>query len=79
MATQYFADHLADLGADHVDAEDAIGRGVGEHLHEALGLVVHLGAAVGHERELADLVVDAVGLQLFLGLPDRGDLRDRCR
>ena len=38
-------------------------------------VLVDLGAAVGGEREFADLVGDAGGLQLLLGLADRGDLR----
>jgi hypothetical protein len=32
--------------------------------------------AIGRERELADVVGDARRLQLFLGLADRGDLRE---
>ena len=66
---------VAGVRADNVDAEDAVGLGVGEELHEAVGRVVGLGAAVGGERELADLVGDAGGLQLLLGLADAGDLR----
>jgi hypothetical protein len=58
-----------------VDAEEPVGLRVRQHLHEAVGLVVDLGAAVGGEGELADLVGDAGGLQLFLGLADPGDLR----
>jgi hypothetical protein len=60
-----------------VHAEHAVGRGVGQDLHEAVGRLVDLGAAVGGERELADVVGDAGGLQLLLGLADRGDLRER--
>ena len=40
-------------GPDDVHAEHAVGLGVGEDLHEAVGLVVGLGAAVGGERELS--------------------------
>ena len=35
---------------------------------------VGLGARVGGEGELADLVLDALGLELLLGLADPGDL-----
>ena len=69
-------DHVAGVGADDVHAEHAVGLGVGQDLHEAVGLVVGLGAAVGGERELADVVGDAGRLQLLLGLADRGDLRE---
>ena len=72
-------DHVAGVGADDVHAEHAVGLGVGEDLHEAVGGEVDLGAAVGGERKLADVVGDAGRLQLLLGLADRGDLRDTCR
>ena len=42
-------------------------------------VVVGLGAAVGGERELADLVGDAGGLQLLLGLADATRPPGRCR
>ena len=42
---------------------------------EAVGVAHRAGAAVGGERELADLVGDARGLQLFLGFADAGDFR----
>jgi hypothetical protein len=63
--------------ADDMHAEHAIGLGIGQDLHEAIGLLVGLGAAVRRERELADLVGDAGGLQLLLGLADGGDFRLR--
>src|SRR5689334_7499189 len=67
--------HGAGVGADNVYAEHAVGRPVGENLDETFGGAVDLGAAVGGEGELADLVVDAGVLQLLLGLTDRRDLR----
>ena len=63
-------DHLAGVGADDMDAEHPIGVCVGEDLDEAVRRAVDLGAAVGGERELADLVGDPGGLQLLLGLAD---------
>jgi hypothetical protein len=55
-----------------VDAEHAVGGGVGQHLHEAVR------ARMARARPLAvkgtcRLVGDAGGLQLFLGLADGGD------
>ena len=34
-----FRDHVAGVGADDVHAEHAVGLGVGQDLHEAVGLV----------------------------------------
>ena len=56
-------------------AEHAVGLLVGEDLDEAVGVQHGARAAVGGERELADLVVDAGLLQLLLGLADGGDFR----
>ncbi len=58
-----------------MDAQDLVGRSVGQDLHKALGLVVDLGAAVGGEGELALLVVDARRLQRLFGLADPGHFR----
>src|SRR5262245_8006394 len=49
-------DHLAGFYADDVHAQHAIGFRVRQELDEAVGLLVRLGAAVGGERELADIV-----------------------
>ena len=54
-----FGDHVAGIGADDMHAEHAVGLGVGEDFHEAVGLLVGLGAAVGGERKLAGVVGDA--------------------
>src|SRR5690606_34713613 len=67
-------DHRAGDAGDHPHAEHAVGRGVGDDLHEAVGLVVGLGAAVGEHRELADLDLVAGFLRLLLGEADAGDL-----
>ncbi|MNQ93076.1 hypothetical protein D3C85_1085230 [compost metagenome] len=48
---------------------------VRQDLHEAFGLVVDLGPAVGGEGELADPVGAALGLQLLLALAHGGDFR----
>ncbi len=70
-----FRDQLGRHRADDMHAEDAVGRGVGEKLDEAAGITQRAGAAVGHERELTRLVLNAFALKLLLGLADPGDLR----
>src|SRR5262249_35551572 len=45
------------------------------YFHEALGAAVGAAARVGGKGILADLVGDAGGLQLLLGLADPADLR----
>eukprot|EP00760_Papus_ankaliazontas_P007791 PhM_4_TR13531/c0_g1_i1/m.76495 len=67
-------DHLTRAAVHNVDAEDAVSLLVGEHLHEPVGLVVGLGAAVRDEGELAHLVLRAGGLELLLGLANPRDL-----
>ena len=67
-------DQVARRGPDDVAAEDAVGFLVGQQLDEAVPREVGLGAAVAHERELADLVGAALGLELFFRLADVGDL-----
>jgi hypothetical protein len=67
--------HIAGIRADDVDAQHAVGLGIGKDLHETFGLQIHLGAAVGSEGKLADLVGNAALFQFVLALPDRGDLR----
>ena len=68
-------DHGAGVGAEDMHAEHAVGRRIGQHLDEAFRGAVDLGAAVGGEGKLADLVGDAGLLQLLLGLADRSNLR----
>ena len=72
-----FGDHLRGMRSDDVDAENAVGLGVGENLHETGGLVLAQGAAVVRERHLAGAVGHAFGLQLLLGLAHPGDFRRR--
>ena len=70
-----FPDYLADADADQMGSEHAVGGCVRQDLNETVGLVICAGAAVRLERELAGLVGDASGLELFLGLTYPGDLR----
>src|SRR3546814_15185700 len=65
-------DHRARDAGDAPHAEHAVALRVGDHLHEAVGLVVGLGAAVRHHRELADLDLTAF-LRLPFGQADTGD------
>src|SRR3546814_18708551 len=64
-------DHRARDAGDAPDAEHAVALRVGDHLHEAVGFVVGLGAAVRHHRELADLDL-TLFFRLFLGQADAG-------
>ena len=70
-----FRDHIAGVGADQMDAEHAVGLGVGENFHETLGGLVHLGAPVRGHRKLADIVGDAGGFQFLFAFPDGRDFR----
>ena len=72
-------DHLAGAGADDVDAEHAVGRLVGEDLHEAVGVVHGAGAGIGGEGEFADAILDAGLLQLLLAAADRRRSPAWCR
>ncbi|MPL74175.1 hypothetical protein SDC9_19985 [bioreactor metagenome] len=67
-------DQLARRRPDDVAAEDAVGAGIDDQLHEAFRLEHRLCPAVAHEGELADLVGAAFLLQHLFGLADRSDL-----
>ena len=47
-------------GSDNVSSEESVGFLIAEDFDETVGLTDRLGAAVGHERELADVVFDAL-------------------
>ena len=68
------SNHLTSVGADNVHTEDTVGLSVGEELDETVGVGVGLGAGVGAEGEGADLVLDALRLELLLSLADPGHL-----
>src|SRR3954468_3479853 len=70
-------DQDAGFGADNVGAQHPVGRRVRQDLDEAVGVPDRAGAAVGQERELADLVGDLLLLELLLGPADRSHLRVR--
>src|SRR5260221_14343756 len=74
MATAASAIHVAGVRADDVDAEHAVGLGIGEDFHEALGLQVHLCAAIGGKGKFAGVVGGTGPLQFLLALSHRGDL-----
>lgn len=75
--------HLTGVGADNVDTEDTVSLGISEELDHAVRVEVGLCARVGAEGERADLVLDALLLELLLVLAnpcnlgvsvhDRGD------
>src|SRR6202035_6023692 len=49
--------------------------GVGQDVDETFGGEVHLGAGIGGEGKLSDVVADISGLELLLGFADRSDFR----
>ncbi len=67
-------DHLGDLVADHVGAQQRAGLGVEHRLDESLGGPGCDGLAVHAEGEAADLDLASALLGLGLGQTDRGDL-----
>lgn len=69
------SDHLTSVGADDVNAENAVSLGISEHLDHTLSVLVGLGSGVGNEGEGSDSVRDVLVLQVLLALADPGDLR----
>ena len=70
-----FRNQLGGHRPNDVYAEDAVGFFVGDDFHKAGGVTQRAGAAIGHERERACAVFDAVGLDLLLGLAHPRDFR----
>ena len=70
-----FRDQLRRDRAHDVDAQDFVGRRVGQEFHHARRVAQRACTAVGHERERAGLVSDAFLLELLLGLADPRDFR----
>src|SRR3990167_2748484 len=68
-------DQLGGARADHVNAQYAVGSGVGNNLDHAAGIIGSHGPATGGEREGTDVDGNALALQLLLGLADPGDFR----
>ena len=66
--------HVPCVRAYKMHTEHTIGLRVGDNFHKALGRQIDFGPTIGCEGKLPDIIGDACGLQLFLGLPDRGDL-----
>ena len=50
-----FMDHFAGFAADNMHAEHPIGLRICENLHKSFSGLVDLGAAIGGEREFADV------------------------
>src|SRR3546814_20177607 len=63
---------ISDWSSGVCSSDLAVTLRVGDHLHEAVGLVVGLGAAVRHHREFADLDLTAF-FRLLFGQADTGD------
>src|SRR5690606_33587195 len=68
-------DQLGRARADDVNAQHAVGLGIGDDLDETGGVVGGHGTAAGGERSDADIDLDSLGLQGLLGLADPGDFR----
>ena len=67
-------DHLASIRADDVCAKDTVSLRLSQNLDEALGVEVGLCARVRREAKFADLVLNALRLELLLSLADPGHL-----
>ena len=67
-------DHLTSIGANDMHPKHAVRLRLGDELDGALSVEVRLRARIGRKGELADLVLDARGLELLLRLADPGDL-----
>ena len=72
-----FGDDGGCLGAEDVDAEDAVGLGVGDDLREAVGFIHGEGAAVDAEVEFAGVVGNTFGFELLFGFADPCELGGR--
>ena len=71
------SNHLTGIRSDNVHAQDTIRLGIGHELDQAIRIQVRLGPAVRRKGKAADLVLDALLLELGLSLPDPGDFRVR--
>ena len=71
------AGYLTSVRANDVAPKNPVGGLARQNLDEALRLVDRTCARVGREREVTDVVLDALLLELVLALAHRGDLRER--
>ena len=72
-----FRDHRPGVRSNDMDANHAVGRGVGQNFNKAFGVGIGPRPRVRREREFSDPVVDGGCLQLVLGFPDAGDFGPR--
>ena len=75
VGQRHLREHLGDVVAHKVPAEEFVGVGVGDELGESGCLAESLGLAVGAERESGGLDVVTLVLGLRLGEPEGRDLR----
>ena len=61
--------------ADDVNAQDAIGLGIGEDLDYSLGFVHAASARIGLEGKFTNAILTAAGLDLLFGLANTGHFR----
>src|SRR6266849_5796363 len=67
-------DQVGSARADDVNADQAVGSGIGNHLDEALHFIQTARPRVGGEGEFADANVPAALAGLFLGQTNGGNL-----
>lgn len=70
-------DELSRSRSDHVHTQDLVRVAVGEYLCETVRLEIRLRSGIRHEWEFADLVVDALLLEIFLRLANPTHFRMR--
>src|SRR6516165_9028858 len=68
-----FGDELARARAKDMNAKHAIGLGIGENLHKAIGVAHGASPAIGGEGKFPDLVFDSFGFQIIFRSPDGSD------
>ena len=69
------SNHLASIGSDDVDTQQAVRLGVGQHLDHTLSVEVGLGPGVSAEGEGTDPVRDLLVLEVLLALANPRNLR----
>jgi hypothetical protein len=64
-------------GSNDVGSQNTISLGIGDDLHEPLGVCVRAGPAVGGKREISHVVLSPSLFELVLSLSNPSDLRVR--
>src|SRR3712207_6764533 len=72
-----FSDEITGARSDNMDTEYSICFRIGQHLDASVSFTQGARAGDGHEGKSAFAILDTGSLQLFFGLPHRGDFRVR--